>query len=185
MTQAANPKVEHPWLRQLTGVSVKTENVIQHELDALGVDFSKIAAKSGDPEIDREIYKRMGPIVELQLGRYIESPAYQRMDNPEMKRFVLTAALSYVRSQATQMLKQERPDLEQKMKLEQVPKAVKDLLISIGLPDLDKILSGTPKERSSVETGTMVAQADRVLTPEQKKIKDQTDLRNLLERRRA
>ena len=126
------PTTEHPVLRQLTGVSTATALVVDDEVNRIGMEFKAILPGTGVPEVDRELARRMGPMVERQLPALIEHPAYQQLSNVQ-KRLVMTGAFQVLRNTATKQFTEERPDLSGKLKMHRIPKTVEDLLTEAGM----------------------------------------------------
>jgi hypothetical protein len=145
-TQGKQPETEHPLLRQFAGVSLRSARLVGDEIDRLGVDFSRIAPATGDAEIDRELSARMGPMADTIMPNVIQSPMYHGFKTEEQRRFVLTASMGYIRSQALQQLKEQRPDLEQRLKLDQTPENIRRLLISVGGPDLKELAKPSKRQ---------------------------------------
>ena len=129
---------EHPALRQLTGLSVKTANIVGTEMNKLGVEFSAVRSMSGNAAMDRETDRLTGQFVERTIKPFNESPGYEQIKNSTVKRFLLESSLSYVRSQARQQALTTHPELAKQEKLESVPKRIRDLIVSLTGFDLGK-----------------------------------------------
>lgn len=132
------PQTEHPLLRQLSGLSLKTANTVGTEMDKLGIEFSSVRATTGTPALDRAIDKETGQRVETIIKPFVDSAGFQRIQDSAVKRFVLESALSYTRALSTQEVLAKSPDLAKGAKLEAVPKRVRDLILSLTGFDLKR-----------------------------------------------
>jgi hypothetical protein len=135
------PVTEHPALRQLTGISAKTPNVVGREMDKLGIEFATVRSMTGNSELDREIDKVTGDKVSAVIKPFIESEGFQHIKQDSVKRFVLESALSYVRSQSRKDVVTNRPDLADQIKIDNISKRTRDLILSLTGFDLDKALT--------------------------------------------
>jgi hypothetical protein len=136
--EPAIPQTEHPLLRQLSGLSVKTANVVGTEMDRLGIEFSVVRAATGQPAFDRAIDRETSKLVENVVKPYVASPGFQRITDPALKKFALESGLYYARTLATQRAKAANPELAKDVKIDAVPKRVRDLILSITGYDLGK-----------------------------------------------
>ena len=94
------PRAETPLLRQFTGVSSRDKNILEKEIDKLGIEFKRIAPRTGNVELDRKIAGSMGQILLGPASRIISSPGYQALDE-NRKRLTLLTAIKVVRKAAT------------------------------------------------------------------------------------
>jgi hypothetical protein len=115
------------WFRQLTGISIKNKNIIQQEVDAIGLDYNSYTPKTGIPEADRFMKRRMGPMVEavipkiitgkpIKIGKEIIQSQYPDMSLYQ-KREILTRVFQKIKSQARREMDYIRPDLGLKQKI--------------------------------------------------------------------
>ena len=73
---------ENPALRQLLGVTVRpAKNIVESELDKLGIAAYKVGSKTGDADTDRLINRDLGIIAERGIAPLLQSPEYQSLDN--------------------------------------------------------------------------------------------------------
>lgn len=139
------PTTEHPLLRQLTGLSIKTANTVGTEMDRLGIEFSTVRSTSGNAALDRAVDAGTGERVEQAIKPFVESAGYQRITKDSVKRFILSSALSYVRSQARQEALRANPELAEQAKVEGISKQTRDLILSLTGYDLDKLVKQKAK----------------------------------------
>lgn len=131
--RAETPMTEHPILRQLTGLSVSTAKPIEQEMARLGIDLNQVSQRTGLPEVDRELSRRMGTMVEQGgLVELLQSPAYTRLDVPT-QRLILRSQFGTIRQEAFAKLKQERPDLAGQLRIHQMPSTITDIAIDRSL----------------------------------------------------
>lgn len=111
-TRAGAIRRESPILRQLTGVSLRTKNALEREIDRLGLLPQQINPRTGIAELDNEIRGRMGEIVEEQggLGEFILSDDYGNLTDVGKKEELLNE-MQFARREATREILDERPDL--------------------------------------------------------------------------
>jgi hypothetical protein len=124
---------EAPLLRQLTGVNLRSKNPLERELDRLGFTRPEILPSTGDPEADRLIAQKMGPIAERLLGRVVEAPGFQRLPD-SVKAEALRQGLARVRQAARQQAEAENPRLFQQLRLQRLPRRQRAVLEELGAP---------------------------------------------------
>lgn len=113
-------RTEHPILRQLTGVSLKTKNALEQELDMLQFDVTRVFPRTGVPEADREISRRMAPTLGAAFEALQVIPSYAN-GSAAMRRLLLARAIAESKIAAKEKLLKERPDLYLKARLNMVP----------------------------------------------------------------
>lgn len=73
---------EDPALRQLLGATIRpVKNIVESELDKLGLTPYDVGSKTGEPAIDRLVNRDLGIIAERGIAPLLQSPEYQNLDN--------------------------------------------------------------------------------------------------------
>jgi hypothetical protein len=73
---------EDPALRQLLGATIRpAKNIVESELDKLGLTPYDVGSKTGEPAIDRLVNRDLGIIAERGIAPLLRSPEYQNLDN--------------------------------------------------------------------------------------------------------
>ena len=73
---------EDPALRQLLGVTIRpAKNIVESELDRLGIAPYKMGSNSGDVDTDRLVNRDLGIIAERKIAPLLRSAKYQSLDN--------------------------------------------------------------------------------------------------------
>jgi hypothetical protein len=127
-TRAAPMQREAPLLRQLTGLSLRSEkNPLERELDRLGFEYREILPSTGEPRADRLIAKHMGELVEGTLVRVVQTQSFQRLTDAQ-KGEVLRQALGRVRQAARRRAEADEPSLFRQLKLESLPRRQREVL---------------------------------------------------------
>ena len=73
---------DNPALRQLLGATIRpAKNIVESELDRLGLTAYDIGSKTGELTIDRLINRDLGVIAERGIAPLLQSPEYQNLDN--------------------------------------------------------------------------------------------------------
>lgn len=98
---------EQPGLRQVSGLTVKTKNIVQQEVDRLGLGTKGALPKTGNPKIDLEIKKNMSQFSEL-YALTIMSKGYKNLEDID-KVEVLKRERSMIKQIATAMAKGNNP----------------------------------------------------------------------------
>jgi hypothetical protein len=125
--RAGESKAEYPLTRQLTGQSLRTMNPIEQEVERLSIPWSSINPAGGIPELGREYARRMGPIVEKLGSAFVEAPGYKRL-NPDWKRWMLENFFKSLRSEITEQIQEERPELLTQRSIKRLPQTTRALL---------------------------------------------------------
>jgi len=134
---------EAPAKRQLAGVSLKTKNVFQQELDRFGVKASDIFKSTGIREADNIIKKSMGTMSQELVVPFIQSSDYKELDKEEQD-YILREIAKDLRINARQELDETRPDLALRLKAGKIPAVEKRLYKSQGL-DINKEIEAALK----------------------------------------
>lgn len=73
---------EDPALRQLLGATIRpAKNIVESELDKLGLTAYDVGPKTGEVAIDRLVNRDLGVIAERGIAPLLQSPEYQNLDN--------------------------------------------------------------------------------------------------------
>lgn len=110
-TREAPMTTENPALRQLLGVAIRpAKNIVESELDKLGLSAYDVGSKSGDTDIDRIINRDLGVLAERGIAPLLESPQYQQLNNVQ-KSAAIKNIYSKARAAATAKFNMENPEL--------------------------------------------------------------------------
>jgi hypothetical protein len=134
---------EAPALRQLTGVSLKTKNVFEQELDRFGIRAADVFKSTGIREADNLIKKNMGTMSQELVVPFIQSSDYKELDKEEQD-YILREIAKDLRINARQELDETRPDLALRLKAGKIPAVEKRLYKSQGL-DINKEIEAALK----------------------------------------
>lgn len=81
-TRAGPMTTENPALRQLLGATIRpAKNIVESELDRLGLTPYDVGSKTGEVAIDRLINRDLGVIAERGIAPLLQSREYQSLDN--------------------------------------------------------------------------------------------------------
>jgi hypothetical protein len=73
---------EDPALRQLLGATIRpAKNIVESELDKLGLTPYDVGSKTGEVAIDRLVNRDLGIIAERKIAPLLRSAKYQSLDN--------------------------------------------------------------------------------------------------------
>jgi hypothetical protein len=73
---------DNPALRQLLGATIRpAKNIVESELDKLGLTAYDVGSKTGEVAIDRLVNRDLGIIAERGIAPLLQSPGYQNLDN--------------------------------------------------------------------------------------------------------
>jgi hypothetical protein len=92
---------EQTVLRQLTGLTIKSKNEIEREIDRLGVE--SLFPRTGEARLDRMITEKAGPLVEKHIPKVLHSTAYQKAGD-DVKKYMLNSALGLMRKEAKERI---------------------------------------------------------------------------------
>jgi hypothetical protein len=110
-TREAPMTTENPALRQLLGVAIRpAKNIVESELDKLGLTASDVGSRSGDTDTDRLINRDLGIIAERGIAPLLQSPEYQSLDNVG-KSAAIKELYTKARQAATAKFNAENPEL--------------------------------------------------------------------------
>jgi hypothetical protein len=127
---------EAPAFRQLTGVSLKTKNVFEQELDRMGYKPSEVFKSTGVREADNIIKQKMGTLSEELIVPFIKSQEYKDL-TPEEKDFVTGEILKDLRTEGRKQAEEQDPESFIRIEAGRIPPREKRLYKSEGL-DIDK-----------------------------------------------
>jgi hypothetical protein len=73
---------DSPALRQLLGATIRpAKNIVESELDRLGLTSYDVGSKTGEVAIDRLVNRDLGIIAERGIVPLLQTPEYQQLDN--------------------------------------------------------------------------------------------------------
>jgi len=102
---------EDPALRQLLGATIRpVKNIVESELDKLGLTPYDVGSKTGEIAIDRLVNRDLGIIAERGIAPLLQSPEYQNLDNVG-KSAAIKEIYSKAREAANAKFNAENPEL--------------------------------------------------------------------------
>lgn len=102
---------DNPALRQLLGATIRpAKNIVESELDRLGLTSYDIGSKTGEASIDRLINRDLGTIAERGIAPLLQSPEYQQLDDVR-KSAAIKEIYAKAREAATAKFNAENPEL--------------------------------------------------------------------------
>jgi hypothetical protein len=118
---------ETPLFRQFTGLTGRTKNAPETEIDRLAIEAARINPTSGIPEFDRLVAETMAPAVEAWMPSLLANPRYQRGTVAEQRDAVDTM-IGTIRKDAKRYVKELHPDLADRVYLKGLDTDIKDIL---------------------------------------------------------
>lgn len=102
---------DNPALRQLLGATIRpAKNIVESELDKLGLTPYDVGSKTGEVAIDRLVNRDLGIIAERGIAPLLQSPEYQNLDNVG-KSAAIKEIYSKAREAANAKFNAENPEL--------------------------------------------------------------------------
>lgn len=102
---------DNPALRQLLGATIRpAKNIVESELDRLGLTSYEVGSKTGEASIDRLINRDLGTIAERGIAPLLQSPEYQQLDDVR-KSAAIKEIYAKAREAATAKFNAENPEL--------------------------------------------------------------------------
>jgi hypothetical protein len=102
---------DNPALRQLLGATIRPpKNIVESELDKLGLTPYDVGSKTGEVAIDRLVNRDLGIIAERGIAPLLQSPEYQNLDNVG-KSAAIKEIYSKAREAANAKFNAENPEL--------------------------------------------------------------------------
>ena len=101
---------ETPILRQTTGVSVTTKNAVEREVERLGIGYETVYPKTGFPEADRDITRKMSPVIEKVGPILFDHPFYKHRSDA-WKKYLLEEVIKETKDYASKMYASENPEM--------------------------------------------------------------------------
>jgi hypothetical protein len=102
---------DNPALRQLLGATIRPpKNIVESELDKLGLTAYDVGSKTGEVAIDRLVNRDLGIIAERGIAPLLQSPEYQNLDNVG-KSAAIKEIYSKARAAANAKFNAENPEL--------------------------------------------------------------------------
>lgn len=142
LTRAEPREQELPLKEQLTGLRFTTKNIIEKEIDRLGIKQREIQPRTGIPEADNEIKKIAGDFIEKNISKLINNEKYLRLSDP-IKREVIKDELGKIRLEATRFVFRSNPKLFKKRLESKIPQELKEMISNREFENLSKL----PKKR--------------------------------------
>ena len=96
-----------PLIKQLTSITTVKKNELQTVVDNLKIHPQSIYPGTGDPEIDRYIIEKMGPIMDEFVLRYVKTKDFKSR-RPTDQRIILRGLFQKVRAAAKLMLSRDK-----------------------------------------------------------------------------
>lgn len=146
---------EDPALRQLLGVTIRpAKNIVESELDRLGIAPYKMGSNTGDADTDRLVNRELGIIAERGIAPLLQSPEYQSLDNVG-KSAAIKELYSKAREAANAKFNAENPELALLKRYKSMKREEKIMLTrefqsrtGMGAPELLRQLSKAPLMKS-------------------------------------
>lgn len=145
----------NPALRQLLGVTIRpAKNIVESELDRLGIAPYKMGSNTGDADTDRLVNRELGIIAERGIAPLLQSPEYQSLDNVG-KSAAIKELYSKAREAANAKFNAENPELALLKRYKSMKREEKIMLTrefqsrtGMGAPELLRQLSKAPLMKS-------------------------------------
>jgi len=118
---------ETPILRQFTGLSYRTKNELETEVERLDLPYSRIYPRTGDAEGDRKVSQVMAMYLEKAFPLLKKNTQYEQMDEITQK-IVLSKLFSDVKKTSRDALMKIDPELALKIKIDSIPKDIQKLM---------------------------------------------------------
>jgi hypothetical protein len=125
-------KAEKPAFRQFTGLSVRTKNALEREVDKIQLDYRRIYPGTGDPNGDRIVSEIMAPLLEKAFPLLKEQTNYNQLDHTS-RRLILGELFKDAKKVARAELLESNPSLALKIKIQDLPDDVTQLLKMKGI----------------------------------------------------
>ena len=146
---------EDPALRQLLGVTIRpAKNIVESELDRLGIAPYKMGSNTGDVDTDRLVNRDLGIIAEREIAPLLRSAQYQSLDNVG-KSAAIKEIYATARQVATAKFNAENPELALLKRYKSMKREEKIMLTrefqsrtGMGAPELLRQLSKAPLMKS-------------------------------------
>ena len=102
---------DNPIFRQLLGATIRpAKNIVESELDKLGLTSYDVGSKTGEIAIDRLVNRDLGIIAEREIAPLLRSAQYQSLDNVG-KSAAIKEIYATAREVATAKFNAENPEL--------------------------------------------------------------------------
>lgn len=149
---------ENPALRQLLGVTIRPKkNIVESELDRLGLTAYDVGSRTGEATIDRFINRDIGIIAERGIAPLLQSPQYQQLDNVQ-KSAAIKDIYAKAREAATAKFTAENPELALLRRYKNMRREEQIMLnrqvqtsTGMGAPELLRQLSEAPLMKSQAQ----------------------------------
>jgi len=149
---------ESPALRQLLGATIRpAKNIVESELDRLGLTSYDVGSKTGEVAIDRLVNRDLGIIAERGIVPLLQTPEYQQLDNVG-KSAAIKDIFAKAREAANAKFTAENPELSMLKKFKGMKREEKMMLnrqveASTGMsaPELLRQLNEAPLMKSQAQ----------------------------------
>lgn len=125
-------KSESPLLRQFTGLSYRTKNDLQKEVDNIQLNYKRIYPGTGNAEGDRKVSEIMASILEIVYPKLVIGTNYKQLD-VMTRRIVLGQLFTDVKKEARNAMMKDNPNLAMKIKIDDISNDMKELLKAKGV----------------------------------------------------
>jgi hypothetical protein len=125
-------RAESPLLRQFTGLSTRTKNALEKEVDTVQLNYQRIYPKTGNAEADRKVCEAMAPVLEQAFPLLKSKTNYDQFDDIT-KRIILSELFRDAKQYAKAELMKTDPELAMKIKVEALSDDVLALLKKRGI----------------------------------------------------
>lgn len=123
-------------MRQFTGISARTKNAIEREIDNLGIEYSRISPRSGDDKADRIIKSYMAPYIQLLSPKLLGADSYKNAPS-EVKTLMVLGMFNEAQKKAQMKLAVTHPQLAINIQVQRLgaekQKLVTDRLDQMGI----------------------------------------------------
>lgn len=149
---------ESPAMRQLLGATIRpAKNIVESELDRLGLTSYDIGSKTGELTIDRLVNRDLGIIAERGIVPILQSPEYQNLDNIG-KSAAIKGVFAKAREAANAKFTAENPELAMLKKFKGMSREEKMVInrqvqgsTGMSAPELLRQLSQAPLMKSQAQ----------------------------------
>ncbi|HEA84520.1 MAG TPA: hypothetical protein ENI04_00875 [Candidatus Wildermuthbacteria bacterium] len=111
ITRAEPIQREAPGFRQLTGVSIKTKNFLESEIDRLKIPWFRITPHTGNERIDRFITELTGKLVSERLVGLESNPIYLVKTDVQKEQFLRARLADFRNISKKRILREHRNEI--------------------------------------------------------------------------
>lgn len=114
-------------MRQFTGISARTKNAVEREIDSLGIEYSRISPRTGSDKADRIVKSYMAPYIQLVSQKLLNSDSYKNSPE-EVKTLMILGMFTEARKKAQMKLAISHPQLSINIQIERLGKEKQKLV---------------------------------------------------------